>query len=73
MLFKPYLNQDFDKIKSDYLKSNQLYSDEKFLANDTSLSRSGQKNTGILWKRPGEICQNPQFVVNSIEPAVYLI
>ena len=71
--YKPYLNQDYEQLKAEYLKSNQLFSDEKFLANDTSLNRSGKKNPGILWKRPGEICPNPQFVVNQIEPGVILI
>lgn len=63
---KPFLNQDFESIKSQHLKSNQLFNDDKFLADDSSLYRFGKKTQPIEWKRPYDICKNPQFIVNQI-------
>ena len=68
--FIPYLNQDFEKLKNQHLKSNQLFTDETFPANNNSLYRFNQRNGTVTWKRPHEICNNPQFVVNKIEPDV---
>ena len=67
MSYKPYLNQDYEKLKADCLKANKLYEDDKFLANDSSLFRT-TKSPGIVWKRPSEICKDPQFIVNDIAP-----
>ena len=70
MSFRSYLNQDYEKIKAQLLKSNQLFSDDKFLADDSSLYRFGKKSQPIEWKRPCDICKNPQFIVNQIEAEV---
>lgn len=70
LMYKPYLNQDFEKLKSQHLKLKQLFTDETFLANNSSLFRFNKKNETIAWKRPYDICNNPQFVVNKIEPDV---
>ncbi|CAF0992683.1 unnamed protein product [Brachionus calyciflorus] len=67
--FKPYLEQNFEVLKSNCLKSGKLFEDDKFPANDTSLYRFQKFVTGkISWKRPHEITQNPQFIVDFIEP-----
>ncbi|CAF1103542.1 unnamed protein product, partial [Brachionus calyciflorus] len=67
--FKPYLEQNYEVLKSNCLKSGKLFEDDKFPANDTSLYRFQKFKTGkISWKRPHEITQNPQFIVDFIEP-----
>jgi hypothetical protein len=64
---KPYLNQSYTEIKRKCLESNALFEDNKFPAKKSSLGKTPlQKN--VVWKRPSEICDNPQFIVNSIEP-----
>ena len=70
--FVPYLNQDFEKLKSKHLKENRLFLDDKFPANSNSLYRFSTRNGTVKWKRPSEICSNPQFIVNKIEPDVIL-
>ena len=67
MPFNLYLNQNYNEIKKDCLKSNHLFEDDKFAANLSILSRSKQYKR-INWKRPHEICPNPKFIVNQIEP-----
>ena len=69
MQFVPYLNQDFEKLKNQCLKAKQLFTDEAFPANNNSLFRANPVNN-VVWKRPYEICSNPQFIVNKIEPGV---
>jgi hypothetical protein len=70
--FVPYLNQDFEKLKNQCLKGKQLFTDEAFPANNTSLYRTNPVNN-VVWKRPHEICNNPQFIVNRIEPDVIVL
>jgi hypothetical protein len=71
--FVPYLNQDFEKLKSKHLKENRLFVDDKFPANSNSLYRFSTRNGTVKWKRPSEICSNPQFIVNKIEPDVIFL
>ena len=49
--FVPYLNQDFEKLKTQHLKLNQLFTDETFPANNSSLYRFSQRNGTVTWKR----------------------
>ena len=72
MQFVPYLNQDFEKLKNQCLKAKQLFTDEAFPANNSSLYRTNPVNN-VVWKRPHEICSDPQFIVNRIEPDVNLL
>lgn len=68
-MFKPYLNQAYDEIKQKCLESGELFVDESFPCDDSSLFRINKKNNkNIVWKRPHEICENPQFIVDSIVP-----
>ena len=70
MPFKPYLNQEYEKLKANSIKSRKLFEDEKFTPNDLSICRlnKGQKDYKVIWKRPHEIIANPQFIVNGIDP-----
>ena len=67
MSFKPYLNQNYQELKDKCLKSKKLFEDDKFKANNSSLAKF-KVPENISWKRPHEICENPQFIVDFIEP-----
>lgn len=67
MKFESYLNQSYNEIKKECLKSNRLFEDDKFAADSSILSKSKQYKR-INWKRPHEICTNPKFIVKQIEP-----
>ena len=66
MSYKPYNGQKYEDLKAKCLKAGRLFEDETFPANDTSLFRKNPMRMKIVWKRPVEILQNPQFIVNSI-------
>ncbi len=67
--FKPFLNQSYEEIKQKCIESNELFVDELFPANEASIYTFNKKaKSEIVWKRPHDICQNPQFIVNSIVP-----
>ncbi|XP_064421171.1 calpain-3 isoform X2 [Latimeria chalumnae] len=61
-------SQDFATLKREWLGKKVLYEDEVFPATVESLGYKelGQKATkvkSIVWKRPKEICDNPQFII----------
>ncbi|RXN22517.1 calpain-2 catalytic subunit-like protein [Labeo rohita] len=63
-----YLNQDFEALRSQCLSSGSLFTDSYFPAAPESLGfkelgPSSYKTRGISWKRPGELCSKPQFIV----------
>ncbi|XP_028676166.1 calpain-2 catalytic subunit-like [Erpetoichthys calabaricus] len=63
-----YLNQDFDLLRSQYLGAGRLFVDETFPAAPESLGfkelgPNSSKTRGVVWKRPKELCSNPQFIV----------
>ncbi len=70
MSFKPYLDQDYESIKRDCQRSNRLFEDEKFPADQSSLSRNNPTKFkgNINWKRASEIVDNPKFIVNNVTP-----
>ena len=65
---KPYLNQDFEQLKDQYLNSGQLFQDEKFPPNMNSIYRRKPVSFQVYWKRPSEIVSNPKFIVDGIDP-----
>ena len=67
MSYKPYLNQNYQELKDKCLKSKKLFEDDKFKANNSSLAKFKVPDN-ISWKRPHEIFENPQFIVNFIVP-----
>ena len=63
--FKPYLNQNYDALLKDLLKEGRKFEDPLFPAEKSSV---GFNEMNLIWKRPHEICDNPQFIVGGIEP-----
>ena len=68
MPFKPFKNQAFEELKSQCLNSGQLFQDNLFPPDNSSLNRKTPSNNQVFWKRPSEIIINPQFIVNGINP-----
>ncbi|XP_055028979.2 calpain-3 isoform X2 [Misgurnus anguillicaudatus] len=60
--------QDYNVLRQEYLQKKTLFEDETFPATVESLGYKelGQKSSkvkNIIWKRPKEISENPQFIV----------
>ena len=57
-------DQDFRQLKKQCKKNNNnlLFVDDKFPANNNSLSYR-HKNQDIQWLRPKEICDDPKFIL----------
>ncbi|CAF0817426.1 unnamed protein product [Brachionus calyciflorus] len=67
--FKPFLNQDYESIRQKLLSTGELFEDDKFPADDSSLYKVKPVDQIISWKRPSEITQKPpEFIVAKIEP-----
>ncbi|XP_007895022.1 calpain 2, (m/II) large subunit, like [Callorhinchus milii] len=63
-----FLNQDYEALRQNCLDSGELYEDQTFGACPSSLGfnelgPNSPKTRGVEWKRPGELCSNPQFIV----------
>lgn len=59
---KPFLNQNFEYLRSKAHQTGILYRDDLFPADDTSISliRSNKKPYRIYWKRPHQIVDDPK-------------
>ncbi|XP_053489528.1 calpain-3 [Ictalurus furcatus] len=63
-----FSGQDFKTLKQDCLQKKVLFEDDTFPASVDSLGYKelGPKSSkvkNIVWKRPKDICDNPQFIV----------
>ncbi|XP_021489306.1 calpain-2 catalytic subunit [Meriones unguiculatus] len=63
-----YLNQDYEALRNECLESGTLFQDPSFPALPSSLGFKelgpySSKTRGIEWKRPTEICADPQFII----------
>ncbi|XP_061331337.1 calpain-8 isoform X2 [Pezoporus flaviventris] len=63
-----YLKQDYEALKQQCLQAGTLFKDEEFPACPSTLGYRDLgpysfKTQGIVWKRPTELCANPQFIV----------
>ncbi|KAM4694739.1 calpain-1 catalytic subunit-like [Discoglossus pictus] len=63
-----YMNQDYESLKQECLKRGSLFEDPYFPAITSSLGYNKfgpESNTikGVEWKRPSEIVDKPQFIV----------
>ncbi|XP_029454489.1 calpain-3 isoform X5 [Rhinatrema bivittatum] len=55
--------KSFEKLLKKCLEKKTLFEDADFLANETSLFYSQHLPIKFQWKRPPEICENPQFII----------
>ncbi|XP_062296960.1 calpain-3 isoform X1 [Scomber scombrus] len=69
-LTKPvrFNSQDFSTLRQETLQRKNLFEDDTFPASVESLGfkelgHKSNKVKNIVWKRPKEICENPQFIV----------
>ncbi|NXX25078.1 CAN8 protein, partial [Nicator chloris] len=63
-----YLKQDYEALKQQCLQTGTLFKDEEFPACPSALGYRDLgpysfKTQGIVWKRPTELCSNPQFII----------
>ncbi|XP_058254964.1 calpain-3 isoform X2 [Hemibagrus wyckioides] len=63
-----FSGQDFKTLKQDCLQKKVLFEDDTFPASVDSLGykelgHKSSKVKNIVWKRPKDICDNPQFIV----------
>uniref|UniRef100_A0A0A6YVU9 Calpain 8 n=1 Tax=Mus musculus TaxID=10090 RepID=A0A0A6YVU9_MOUSE len=63
-----YLGQDFETLRKQCLNSGVLFKDPEFPACPSALGYrdlgpGSAETQGIIWKRPTELCSNPQFIV----------
>ncbi|KAM6915439.1 calpain-3b [Xenentodon cancila] len=54
----------FLELRDKYVKKKVLFEDPLFPANDSSLFYSKKPSMKFEWKRPSEICDNPQFIID---------
>ncbi|KAI5090840.1 calpain-3-like, partial [Silurus meridionalis] len=55
--------KDFLELRDKYVSKKVLFKDPLFPADDSSLYYSQKFPLNLVWKRPSEICKNPQFIV----------
>ncbi|XP_067254862.1 calpain-2 catalytic subunit-like [Chanodichthys erythropterus] len=65
----PYNKQDYQSLKQECLAKKTLFCDPTFPAESDSLGynelgRYSFKTRGVEWKRPKELCSNPEFIVD---------
>lgn len=63
-----YLNQDYEALRNECLEAGTLFQDPSFPAIPSALGFKelgpySSKTRGIEWKRPTEICADPQFII----------
>ncbi|XP_054866089.1 calpain-2 catalytic subunit-like isoform X6 [Amphiprion ocellaris] len=61
--------QNFEQLQQDCLQNGSLFCDPTFPASWDSLGynelgRNSSKAIGVEWKRPTELCSDPQFIVD---------
>ncbi|XP_044200140.1 calpain-8 isoform X2 [Thunnus albacares] len=65
----PFNQQDFERLRGECLQTGSLFCDPTFPANCDSLGynrlgRYSSKTIGVEWKRPAELCSDPQFIID---------
>ncbi|KAM4604088.1 calpain-8 [Polymixia lowei] len=64
----PFNKQDYQSLRRECLERGRLFCDPSFPADWNSLGynqlgRFSSKTHGLEWKRPTELCSNPQFII----------
>ncbi|NXF35372.1 CANX protein, partial [Nyctibius bracteatus] len=64
-----YLNQDYEALKQECIESGTLFRDPQFPAGPSALGFKelglhSSKTRGVEWKRPSELVDDPQFIVD---------
>ncbi|XP_073700890.1 calpain-2 catalytic subunit-like [Garra rufa] len=65
----PFKKQDYQSLKQECLAKGTLFCDPTFPAESDSLGYDAlgpqsSKTKGVQWKRPKELCSNPEFIVD---------
>ncbi|XP_026634424.1 calpain-9 [Microtus ochrogaster] len=55
--------QSFEQLRQGCLQSRTLFEDADFPASNSSLFYSERPKVPFVWKRPGEIVENPEFIL----------
>ncbi|XP_054432452.1 calpain-9 isoform X2 [Pteronotus mesoamericanus] len=55
--------QSFEQLRQECLRKGVLFEDADFPANSSSLFYSERPQIPFVWKRPGEIVKNPEFIL----------
>ncbi|CAO2609418.1 Capn9 [Lemmus lemmus] len=55
--------QSFEQLRQGCLQSRTLFEDADFPASNSSLFYSERPQVPFVWKRPGEIVENPEFIL----------
>lgn len=55
--------QSFEQLRQSCLQSGTLFEDADFPASNSSLFYSERPQVPFVWKRPGEIVENPEFIL----------
>lgn len=72
VVVKSYQNQNYEQIRQKCLSRDELFTDSKFAADETSIYRAAAASSNIniisdgrniVWKRPNEFLENPVFVL----------
>uniref|UniRef100_A0A8C3EH38 Calpain-2 catalytic subunit n=1 Tax=Corvus moneduloides TaxID=1196302 RepID=A0A8C3EH38_CORMO len=63
----PYLGQHFGALRQECLQEGRLFQDPSFPAGPAALGYRelgprSHKTQGVVWRRPTELCSNPQFI-----------
>ncbi|XP_038828572.1 calpain-9-like [Salvelinus fontinalis] len=57
----------FEQLRQECLQKKRLFEDPDFPACDSSLYYSQSVPINFEWKRPGELCENPEFIVGGAD------
>ncbi|XP_048223508.1 calpain-9 [Perognathus longimembris pacificus] len=55
--------QSFEELRQGCLRAGMLFEDADFPASNASLFYSERPQVPFVWKRPGEIVENPEFIL----------
>lgn len=65
MSIRPFKDQDYNELIGNY-SSDNLFEDPEFEASDYSLYYSKSPPAGIIWCRPNEVFDSPEFISDGI-------